>query len=532
MASACSKNEPAAPVSAPAPAATAPAAPAPASPTGDQPTPASVAATPAQAVPETSAENPAQAPAAAAPEAPGPRQLNLEAKVWTGDFNAMVERRMIRALVPYSRTLYFNDKGRERGLSAELMRDFERYINQKYARQLGKRPVTIYLIPTTRDRLLTDLVAGKGDISAGNLTVTDERLKLADFSAPTDRKPVRELLVTGPVSPPISSLDGLAGKRVHVRPASSYYESVKALSQRLVAAGKPAIDIVRLPDELEDEDILEMLNAGLLEYAVVDDWKADLWAQVLPKIVVHRDLALREGGRVGWAYRKNSLELAAAIKDFYLNFAKKQGVIDYRLAQFHKNIKQISNNTNGEEWKYFQQVIALFRKYGKEYDFDPLMLAAQGYQESRLRQDAKSAVGAVGVMQVMPATGTELKVGDIRTMEPNIHAGVKYMDQLMTRYFKDAHFSEDVRPLFAFAAYNAGPGNIAKMRREAASRGLNPDKWFNNVEIVTAEKIGIETTTYVRNIYKYYTAYKLTLQMDERRKRAREQMKTAKPAGQ
>ena len=138
------------------------------------------------------------------------------------------------------------------------------------------------------------------------------------------------------------------------------------------------------------------------------------------------------------------------------------------------------------------------------------MLAAQGYQESQLRQEARSHVGAVGVMQIMPATGKELRVGNIHQVEPNIHGGAKYMDQLMSRYFPDAHFSESDRTLFAFASYNAGPGNISKMRKEAAKRGLDPDKWFNNVELIVAEKIGMETTTYVRNIYKYYTAYKLT----------------------
>jgi membrane-bound lytic murein transglycosylase MltF len=306
---------------------------------------------------------------------------------------------------------------------------------------------------------------------------------------------------------------------------------VKALSDRLVKAGKPAIRIVPLPDALEDEDILEMLNAGLIDYAVVDDWKANLWAQVLPKVKVHDDLVLREGGYVGWAFRKDSPQLAAALDDFYRNYARKQGVIDYRLARFHKQVKQIGNNTAEAERRQFEQVIALFDKYGSQYDFDPIMLAAQGYQESRLRQDAKSHVGAVGVMQVMPATGAELKVGNIRDLEPNIHAGTKYMDQLMTRYFKDAHFSDDVRPLFAFASYNAGPGNISRMRREAAKRGLNPDKWFNNVEIVTAEKIGIETTTYVRNIYKYYCAYKLMTQVDEARKRALEKAEKGKAAG-
>jgi len=130
-------------------------------------------------------------------------------------------------------------------------------------------------------------------------------------------------------------------------------------------------------------------------------------------------------------------------------------------------------------------------------------------------------------MQVMPATGKELKVGDIRTTEPNIHAGAKYMDQLMTKYFPDAKFDESNRTLFAFASYNAGPGNISKMRKAAVKGGLDPDQWFNNVEIVTAQKIGIETTTYVRNIYKYYVAYKLMQESREAGQKAREQVAPA-----
>jgi membrane-bound lytic murein transglycosylase MltF len=115
-------------------------------------------------------------------------------------------------------------------------------------------------------------------------------------------------------------------------------------------------------------------------------------------------------------------------------------------------------------------------------------------------------------------------VGDIRIVEPNIHAGTKYMDQLMTKYFHDVNFTENNRTLFAFASYNAGPGNISKMRKEAEKRGLDPDKWFNNVEIVTAQKIGMQTTTYVRNIYKYYVAYRLQLGARETARNAREQV--------
>lgn len=451
------------------------------------------------------------------------RQLDISIKPWAGDFDRMLERRMIRVLVPYSRTLYFNDRGRERGITADNVRDFERWINKKYAKKLAKRPLTVYIIPTTRDKLLPEVAQGLGDIAVGNLTITEERLKVVDFAS-LDLSTMKELVVTGPKSPAIATADDLSGRTVHVRKASSYYESVEALNGRFRKEGKPAVKMVFVPDALEDEDMLEMLNAGLLEAIVVDDWKAKMWAQILPKIKVNGKAALRDGGKVGWAIRKGSPKLEAEIHEFSTNYLKKEGVAASRLKQYMRRIKQIKDPTGTAEWKRFEETLALFEKYGQKYNFDPLMLAAQGYQESQLDQKARSPVGAIGVMQVMPATGSELKVGDIRVTDPNIHAGAKYMDQLMTKYFIDANFSEANRSLFAFASYNAGPGNISKMRKEAAKRGLDPDKWFNNVEIVTAEKIGMETTTYVRNIYKYYVAYKLQVEAQETARKAREQV--------
>ncbi len=455
---------------------------------------------------------------------PGARQLDISFKPRTGDFDQMLERRMIRALVPYSRSLYFNDKGHERGITADTVRDFERWINKKYARKLGKRPLTIYIIPTTRDKLLPEVVQGIGDLAMGNLTVTEERLKVVDFVSQEGTRSMRELVVTGPASPAISSPDDLAGKTVHVRKASSYYESLETLNARLKKEGKTPAKLVLVPDSLEDEDMMEMLNAGLLSVIVVDDWKAKMWAQILPGIKVNEQAAVREGGKLGWAIRKGSTKLEAEVLDFYKNYLKKQGVAAYRLKQYMSRVRQMKNPTGTAEWKRFEQTLALFQKYGEQYHFDPLMLAAQGYQESQLKQDAKSHVGAIGVMQVMPATGKELNVGDIRILEPNIHAGAKYMDRLMTKYFPDANFTENNRTLFAFASYNCGPGNVSKMRREAEKRGLDPDKWFNNVEIVTAQRIGMETTTYVRNIYKYYVAYRLQLDAVEATRKAREQV--------
>jgi membrane-bound lytic murein transglycosylase MltF len=270
---------------------------------------------------------------------------------------------------------------------------------------------------------------------------------------------------------------------------------------------------------------MEMLNAGILDVLIVDDWKATTWAPVLPQMKVIPGAAVRTEGHVGWVVRKDSPKLAAELKDFYANFVKKQGLGTQLRAQAAQRVKQFKNNTGDRELKRFEEMLALFRKYGQQYNFDPLMLAAQGYQESGLNQNATSHVGAIGVMQVMPATGAQLKVGDIKVTEANIHAGAKYMDQLMTKYFVDAKFSETNRALFAFASYNCGPGNVSKMRKLAVQRDLDPDKWFNNVEIVTSEKIGAETTTYVRNIYKYYVAYKLTVEHIELQQKAKEQMK-------
>jgi membrane-bound lytic murein transglycosylase MltF len=467
----------------------------------------------------------AQTPAPTPTKPAAPRRLAIANKPWFGDFDRLLERRMVRVYAPYSRSLYFNDKGRERGLAVELVRDFERYLNLKYAQQLGKRPLTVYIAPATRDKLLPDLTEGLADIAIGNLTVTEERQKVVDFVAGDDgRRTISEVVVTGPKSPELATLDDLSGKRVHVRKASSYYESLETQNERLKEAKKDPITLIPVPDSLEDEDLMEMLDAGLIELLVVDDWKARMWAQVLPKVKVRNDLVLRANADTGWAIRKDSPKLAAEIDDFFKNWAIKQGVVQYRMGRYMKNIKELKDPTRGAEYQRFQQTLALFEKYGKKYDFDPLMLAAQGYQESQLNQKARSHVGAIGIMQVMPATGAEMKVGDISVAESNIHAGVKYMDRLMDVYFPDAKFSEGNRPLFAFASYNCGPGNVSKCRREAVKRGLDPDKWFNNVEIVVSQKIGTETTTYVRNIYKYYVAYRLTLDAQAELEKAKKQV--------
>ena len=206
--------------------------------------------------------------------------------------------------------------------------------------------------------------------------------------------------------------------------------------------------------------------------------------------------------------------MKAEIDEFVVHVVKKYGLVTGNYKSFAAKIRKADNAKAEEDWQRFQAVVELFRKYAGQYGFDYLLLTAQGYQESKLNQETKSPVGAIGVMQLMPDTGKAMEVGDIRQTEANVHAGAKYMDHLIEVYFPDAELDEENRTLFAFAAYNAGPSRMAKLRKLAAEQGYDPNKWFNNVERVVAQKVGQEPVTYVRNIYKYYVSYKLALEAE------------------
>ena len=351
--------------------------------------------------------------------------------------------------------------------------------------------------------MVPDLLAGLGDVIAAGFTITAERDKLVDFAIPSTTKPVSEIVVTGPQSPKLSSLDDLAGKEVFVRKSSSYWEHLEQLNARFKKEGKAAVSLRPAPEDLEDEDLLEMLNAGLFGVAVVDDYKLEIWAKVFPKIKVRPDLAVSTGGELAWAFRPNSPQLKTALDAFLKTHRQGTTFGNTLLKRYLGSTKFVENARSPEEMKKFQSVVDLFRRYAGQYDVDFLLMLAQGYQESRLDQKVKSQVGAVGVMQVMPATGKELGVGDISQLDPNIHAGVKYMRFMIDRYYKDEPMTPLNKGLMTFASYNAGPAKVRQLREEAERRGLDPNVWFNNVEIVAADKIGAETVTYVANIYKY-----------------------------
>jgi membrane-bound lytic murein transglycosylase MltF len=318
-------------------------------------------------------------------------------------------------------------------------------------------------------------------------------------------------VVTGPASAQIRTLGDLAGKEVFVRRSSSYYEHLLEFNNRLIAARKPPVRLKLAPEELEDEDLIEMLSANLVPMLIVDQHVARFWKQIFPKITVHEDLALDASGEIAWAIRKGSPKLksfldSVAVASTGGHLADEREVI---LARYLKRLTYVKDATADAARKQFLALVELFRKYGDRYDVDWLLMAAQGYQESRLNQNARSPSGAIGVMQVMPATARELKVGDIRKADPNIHAGIKYVRFMIDQYYAREPMTDLDKALFVLASYNAGARRIAQLRAQAQKRGLNPNVWLHNVEYVAEEKIGAETVTYVGNIYKYYIAYRL-----------------------
>ena len=448
---------------------------------------------------------PAAGQAASAPAAKG-TALPMPTERWTGDLDQMVKRRFIRVLVAYSKTFFFVDKGTPRGTTYDVMKAFEEELNRK-TRSKHLRVHAVF-IPVARDRLLPGLVEGRGDIVAANLTVTPSRQVLVDFSDPWITG-VSEIIVTGPASPRIRSLNDLAGQEIFVRRTSSYHESLVSLNARFRQAGLREVVLVPAPENLEDEDLLEMLSAGLVKILVVDSHKARFWKQVFTTLTLHPDLAVRTGGDIAWAIRKGSPKLKTALNDFVKTHGEKSAFGRITLQRYLESTRYVKSATAEAEMRKFRAVVEIFRKYGSQYGMDWMLMAAQGYQESRLDQNARSAAGAVGVMQVLPTTGRELKVGDVTKLDPNIHAGVKYIRFMIDQYFKDEPMTELDKGLFAFASYNAGPTRVRQLRSETAKRGLDPNAWFDNVERLAAEKIGRETVTYVSNIYKYYIAYTL-----------------------
>ena len=418
----------------------------------------------------------------------------------------MIERQVIRVLVVHNKMQYFLDGPVQRGLSYDSMKLFEKEINN--AIKSAAIGIDVVFIPVTREKLIPSLVEGFGDIATANLTITPQRLTQVDFSDPFLTN-VKEVMITGPSAPPMASLEDLSGMEIYVRRSSSYYESLSQFNRILRDRGMAQIKLLPSPEGLEDSDLIEMVDAGLLPLVFVDLHKAEFWKEIFNKITVHEDIYFGGEGKIAWAFRKNSPLLKTAINKFVKK--NKKGTLTGNI--LHKRYLETNrwarNLLSGEGIENYNQQAEFFKQYGKDYGFDWLLLTALGYQESKLDQSQRSPSGAVGIMQLLPSTAADnnVDIPNIENTENNIHAGTKYLRFLSDRYFSKKNITPQNQVFFSLAAYNAGPDRISRLRKEADDMGLDPNKWFYNVEVVAAKRIGRETVRYVRNIFKYYIAY-------------------------
>lgn len=434
-----------------------------------------------------------------------------------GDLDEIRERRTLRVLVSHNRTNFFDTKKGKRGIEHDLIMAYERYLNRGPREERYKTHVVFLAHPF--DQLFTELLSGRGDIIAAGLTITPERNSFLDFTKPYIQN-VNEVLISGQNAPKIERLEDLSGQMVVVVANSSYLVHLKIFNQFLGLHSLEPIEIIQADPILESEDILEMVNAGIYPYTVVDNHIAEIYKSIMPNINIQEEVVFHYGGEIAWAINPNQPKLKSSLNEFIQSYAKPGRLLGNSVyKKYFKNTYWIQKADLMTELDRVECLSYYLQLYAEFYEFDWYLIAAQAYQESNFNQKLTSHAGATGIMQIKPSTASSKNVGikNIKLLENNIHAGVKYLAFLRDQYFSGDEYSEEDKINFSLAAYNAGPARVRKMQRKAESMGLDPKKWFYNVEVVARNTIGHETVDYVAKIQKTKIALKTYNDVTKRR---------------
>ena len=344
------------------------------------------------------------------------------------------------------------------------------------------------------------------------MTVTPTRREQVAFSNPVIT-PIEEWIVSQHALPTFNRITQLSGRRVWVRASSSYYESLRQLNWLFRELGLPPIYIETVPEYLQDLDLLEMVAAGIIPLTVTDSFKGRIWLGMISGLRAHKLIPLRDNGRSAWALRKNSPELLKAVNGYLADTGKHSLYNDMTLRQLLVRSDQMSNILAPDPMGRLSTIRKVLEQYADKYQLDWLMLAALAYKESGLNTGARSVRGAVGIMQLLPSTGSEVGIRGARlaSLEGNVEAACRYLRLILDTYFNDPALDQLNRHLFALAAYNAGPNRVQALRAKAQAAGLDPNVWFGNVEQLVANEVGQGPINYVGTIYKYYVAYRFSL---------------------
>jgi membrane-bound lytic murein transglycosylase F len=385
-----------------------------------------------------------------------------EDEIYFADLTEIKKRKVVRVLTRNTSSTFFIYKGEQLGFEYELAREF--------ARSIGV--LLEIIIPPSREALLEYLDAGKGDLIAANMTRTPEREKRYAFSAPYQF--VSELLIVPAKDKTTKSLSDLKGKTVSVRKSSSYYETLMTMKDSL------GFKIDLLPEELETEDILTAVGQGKIAATVADSNIVQIEQTYNSNI---RSVGpLGDIVEIGWMVRRNQTDLKNEL-DAFMKKLYKGTFYNIMINKYFKDSKggRFIQNLRADRGGQLSPYDALVKKHAIANEMDWRLITAQMYQESGFNPKATSWVGAKGLMQVMPRTAQELRIGNLEDPNNGILAGTRVMAQYLN-YFNSPEITAKDRIRFALASYNCGPGHVYDARDLAKDMGLDSNTWFGNVE--------------------------------------------------
>lgn len=382
---------------------------------------------------------------------------------YAADLAEIKRRRVLRVLTRNASNCYFLYRGEQLGFEYELARAF--------AKALGVR-LEIQVAPS-REALFTYLQEGKADMIAAGLTITPERQKTFEFSRPYLE--VSELVVLPAKETKVKELADLRGKKLHVRRSSSYHETLLRVKDQY------GFEIAAVPEEMETEDILDAVGHGKIPATVADTSIVDI--ELTHNDHIRSIGPLGDPVQIGWVMRKDQPDLKKAA-DAFIKEIYRGEFYNITVRKYFKNPKSMKVSRSAERADRdgaLSPYDDLVKKWSRKYELDWRLITSQMYQESRFDPKARSWVGALGLMQVMPGTARDLKVDDVVDPDKGIRAGI----MLLSRYakqFEDASVREKDRLRFALASYNCGPGHVHDARRLAKDLKLDPNRWFGHVE--------------------------------------------------
>ncbi len=441
----------------------------------------------------------------------------------TGDLPEMDQNRLIRVLTVVSMTNYYLMPGENLGYEYAMFKEFESFLGKgRGNRNPGPR---VLFIPTPYNKLIPSLLAGKGDVIAAGLTATPERKRLVDFTRPYIPR-VNEVVVTNAAVRPVPTAEDLSGRTVLVLASSSYRQSLDELNRRLAEKGREPVRIIAANEYLTPEDLLEIVASGAVEATVMDSHVAELWAKVMPGLVVNEGAVLRKEGALVWMVRKTNPQLKEKLDLFLSTHRQGTAMGDAAFRRVFERTEWIRNPLSGADLARFLLYKPMFQKYGAMYGVDWRLLICQAYRESGLNPQARSPSGHIGLLQLDPNLVNHPKLGvkNIQEPERNIQAGAKYLALIRNTHFDDGEMNPDEATRYALAGYNAGPNRIVRARSAAEDMGFDPNVWFGNGEVAAMKVAGPEPVRYVSEINKYFLIYSLTSQFKEEKGRARAQL--------